>query len=363
MNAEGAKLVAALEGYRIEGTPSATDATAEPPGTLLDSERNLKFHTKYFEGSPRAGSEHAVLLGTAKPSGPVVISLVLDGTTYHGLYRSTQGFKLNSVDADTIPFPWYRRLFGLGRDRLVIASALFGSEQLPSLREVRDTAVFAAVKGIDEKQVIKTYKFAVLYAKDGQASEEEMFANSSVSAAFDEFLGIIGDRVKLEGFTGFRGALDVKTNTTGTHSVYKKWRDYEIMYHVSTLLPSKEGDTQQIERKRHLGNDIILIVFKEGNTLYRPDTIKSQQTHVILVVSPEGSDKYRLEFSVRDGVPPFGPAVPQPCIVPRSPEIIDYVLNKLVNGENASYKAPGFHERIGRIREGLLGQIVSDFSK
>ncbi len=45
-------------------------------------------------------------------------------------------------------------------------------------------------------------------------------------------------------------------NTTGTHSVYTRFLGIEIMFHVSTLLPYFEKDKQQVERKRHIGNDV-----------------------------------------------------------------------------------------------------------
>lgn len=32
------------------------------------------------------------------------------------------------------------------------------------------------------------------------------------------------------------------------------WKDNVLAYHVSTLIPSKLGDKQQIQRKRHIGN-------------------------------------------------------------------------------------------------------------
>lgn len=48
------------------------------------------------------------------------------------------------------------------------------------------------------------------------------------------------------------------------------------MYHVATLIPYKEDDEQQIDRKRHLGNDIVIIVFKEGTQKFDPTVIKSQ---------------------------------------------------------------------------------------
>jgi len=81
---------------------------------------------------------------------------------------------------------------------------------------------------------------------------------------FEEFLECLGEKVELHGWNGFRGGLDVKsmsslnvliqclTNTTttdkstGTHSVYTKYNSFEIMYHVSTLLPYFPNDPQQL---------------------------------------------------------------------------------------------------------------------
>ena len=40
----------------------------------------------------------------------------------------------------------------------------------------------------------------------------------------------------------------------------------EVMYDVDTLLPFSEADTQQLQRKRHIGNDIVSLVFQEGST-------------------------------------------------------------------------------------------------
>lgn len=37
------------------------------------------------------------------------------------------------------------------------------------------------------------------------------------------------------------------------------------MFHVSTLLPTEQSSDQQVSKKRHIGNDIVLIIFKEGD--------------------------------------------------------------------------------------------------
>lgn len=60
----------------------------------------------------------------------------------------------------------------------------------------------------------------------------------------------------------------------------------EIMFHVSTLLPYTVGDAQQLQRKRHIGNDIVAVVFQEENTPFVPDMIASHFLHSYIVVQP-----------------------------------------------------------------------------
>ena len=58
-------------------------------------------------------------------------------------------------------------------------------------------------------QVKSAYKVGVLYCKAGQVTEEDMYNNEHGSAAFHQFLDLIGQKVKLKGFDGFKGGLDV----------------------------------------------------------------------------------------------------------------------------------------------------------
>lgn len=55
------------------------------------------------------------------------------------------------------------------------------------------------------------------------------------------------------------------------------------MFHVSTMLPYSKKDSQQIERKRHLGNDAVLIVFHDGATPFQPQCITSKYSQVRLL--------------------------------------------------------------------------------
>lgn len=134
-------------------------------------------------------------------------------------------------------------------------------------------------------------------------------------------MDFVGERVRLKDHTKHAGGLDNRGgDTTGTHSVFAEWRDNEIMFHVSTLLPFSRStdDRQQIQRKRHIGNDIVMIVFMDGKGQYDPRTIKSQFLHIFIVVQPirprtPGVPRYRVSVASNEDVPEFGPIIPKPA--------------------------------------------------
>ena len=148
-----------------------------------------------------------------------------------------------------------------------------------------------------------------------QTKEEDLFGNVCHSNAMEEFLQVIGHRVQLKHFTGYRGGLDTIHGQTGTESVYSQFHNKEIMFHVSTLLPYTEGDPQQLQRKRHIGNDIVAIVFQEENTPFVPNIIASHFLHAYIVVQPLNPNtdhtQYKVTVTTRDDVPYFGPDLPQ----------------------------------------------------
>lgn len=140
------------------------------------------------------------------------------------------------------------------------------------------------IANYDEHVLVTNFKFGVLYQQYGQTTEEELFCNNTTSAAFDEFLSLLGQRIQLKDHKGYRGGLDIQNGHTGDQAVYDVFKDREIMFHVSTLLPYTESDPQQLQRKRHIGNDIVAVVFQEENTPFSPDMIASHFLHAFVVV-------------------------------------------------------------------------------
>ncbi|NWW04110.1 RPGP1 protein, partial [Oreocharis arfaki] len=182
-----------------------------------------------------------------------------------------------------------------------------------------------------------------------QTSEEELFGTTEESPAFAEFLDVLGQRVQLRDFKGFRGGLDVTHGQTGSESVYCHFRDKEIMFHVSTKLPYTEGDAQQLQRKRHIGNDIVAIVFQDENTPFVPDMIASNFLHAFVVVQLEQGGAQGTLYKVPP-VPQFprphgGPRATHPpgaAPIPQGPEFQEFLLTKLINAESACYRAEKF---------------------
>lgn len=212
-----------------------------------------------------------------------------------------------------------------------------------------------------------TYKFGILYVKDGDQSEEEMFQNEHGSEDFEEFLNFIGDRVRLKGFRGFAGGLDTKNDTTGLYSVHTYWGEAEIMFHVSTLLPYSRSDPQQVERKRHIGNDACVIIFIDGQRPYSPSTIRSKFNHVCAVVRvhkhTESNTIYQLDLISKDNVPLFDPVGASQTYWEKGPEFFDVLLAKLTNAQKAALRAQEFYGPICRMREQLVSKVVEEFMR
>lgn len=67
-------------------------------------------------------------------------------------------------------------------------------------------------------------------------------------------------------------------NSRGTHSVYTHWRDFDIMFHVSTLLPYDQWDVPKVQRSRMIGNDVVNIIFQEGDTPFPANALPGAVT-------------------------------------------------------------------------------------
>jgi RAP1 GTPase activating protein 1 len=360
-------IVAPAVGYRVEGVADGPSTVVKCP-TEADGILNGVFNVeldndmRYYQDNYMSKPHFSFVVGDPQP---VSVSIVLAGDSYKSVIRTPGGnVRLNTPKGNIKP-SWWRKLVGAGPSAQDVLRSI--GPNLPPLKQIVSPGLPNAILSLEEKQTIRGFKFGILYAAEGQTKEDEMFSNQASSPEFEEFLDFLGDRVLLHGWPNFRAGLDVKTGTTGSHSIYQRWNGNEIMYHVSCMLPFNHKDKQQLERKRHIGNDIVVIVFIDGDTLYRPTTISSRQVHVVLVVKavtlPDdpGQRYYRLAVVSKDGVPEFGPPLPANGLYKKDEAFKTFFYSKLLNAEKASYAAPILGNKLTRTRTALLKDVADTF--
>jgi hypothetical protein len=262
---------------------------------------------------------------------------------------------------------------------------------------------------LDEHRTSFQYKTGLLYIRDGQSTEAEWFGNNETTESFKRFCSILGHIVDLKDHKGFHGGLDTKNDNTGERSLYTQWNydavkecaieptptgtgnrknpdmlEFEIMFHVSPFLPFTAGDDQQIQRKRHIGNDLVSIAFIDRytdqsslsmETIFDPQLIRSQFLQVYIIVhesmwkrNPFDADTvlcYRVFTTSAVEVPDFSPSLPDPPIFPvETPEeqkqFRNFLLAKIVNAENAAFESTRFKTFHTRTYQGLMDSLLKE---
>ncbi|KAJ0175515.1 hypothetical protein K1T71_008674 [Dendrolimus kikuchii] len=219
---------------------------------------------------------------------------------------------------------------------------------------------------LDEQCVTRHYKVGVMYCKSGQSTEEEMYNNQEAGPAFVEFLQMLGQTVRLKDFDKYKAGLDNKTDSTGLFSVFTTYQNCDIMFHVSTMLPYTPNNRQQLLRKRHIGNDIVTIVFQEpGAEAFTPRNIRSQFQHVFVVVRAidpcTEHTHYSIAVSRAKEVPLFGPPIRDGAVYPKGEAFTDLLLSKIINGENAAIQSPKFSTMATRTRQEYLKDLAKNY--
>lgn len=334
--------------------PHQESAKVEAKFEIDDAARSYRAHF--------LGYDHQNFTTVDEEFGPVVLSIKhytdkdgeMKGNHVRVILRTTSGTihrLLPYNDVKDTPSP------------IQLAKYLCPDLSIEKFEPILSPRASELIVSYDEHVVVNNYKFGLIYQRYGQVTEESLFGNRSHSEAMDQFLDMLGQRIDLSQHQGYKGGLDTVHGQTGRESVYQVFHKREIMFHVSTLLPFSESDPQQLQRKRHIGNDIVAVVFQESNTPFCPDIIASHFLHAYIVVQPveptsEPEPSYRVSVTARSDVPYFGPSLPSPAVFRRGSEFKDFLLTKLINAENACYKAEKFSTLERRTRSCLLSSLT-----
>ncbi|XP_076207513.1 tuberin isoform X1 [Aptenodytes patagonicus] len=167
-------------------------------------------------------------------------------------------------------------------------SPFFGDENNKPLLLPNETFE-RSVQLLDQIPSYDTHKIAVLYVGEGQSNNEiAILSNEHGSYRYTEFLTGLGKLIELKDCQPdkiYLGGLDV-CGDDGQFTYC--WHDdiMQAIFHIATLMPTKDLDKNRCDKKRHLGNDFVSIVYNDSGEDFKLGTIKGQFNFVHVIITP-----------------------------------------------------------------------------
>ncbi|XP_030574343.1 ral GTPase-activating protein subunit alpha-2 isoform X4 [Archocentrus centrarchus] len=169
----------------------------------------------------------------------------------------------------------------------------------------KNSKLLRELKNLDSRQCRETHKIAVFYIGEGQEDKCSILSNSAGSQAYEDFVSGLGWEVDLATHCGFMGGLQ-RNGSTGLTAPYYATSTVEVVFHVSTRMPSNSDDCLT-KKLRHLGNDEVHIVWSEHTRDYRRGIIPTDFGDVLIVIYPMKNHMYFIQIMKKPQVPFFGP--------------------------------------------------------
>ena len=169
-----------------------------------------------------------------------------------------------------------------------------------------------ALRVFDLIPTLDLHKIGVLYIAEGQKSEVEFLGNQCGSMAYQSFIADLGERVSLKNSRGsFTGGLDTSDECLDGEFTYV-WNDEmnQIVFHVATMMPCQPGDTRLSNKKRHIGNDYVAVVYND-NSLQLPtfdfNLFPTQFLHYAIQIVPLDASSFQIAVFVKNTQYELGP--------------------------------------------------------
>ncbi|XP_043970218.1 tuberin isoform X1 [Gambusia affinis] len=168
-------------------------------------------------------------------------------------------------------------------------SPFFGNEANKPLLLPKTQVIDRAVKVLDQMPPYDTHKIGVVFVGAGQVNNEvAILSNEYGSNRYAGFLTGLGKLIHLKDCDPdqiFLGGLD-QYGDDGEFTYC--WHDdiMQAIFHIATLMPNRESDKGCCNKKRHIGNDFVMVVYNDSGEDYKLGTIKGQFNFVEVVIKP-----------------------------------------------------------------------------
>uniref|UniRef100_A0A8C3V420 Tuberin n=1 Tax=Catharus ustulatus TaxID=91951 RepID=A0A8C3V420_CATUS len=225
--------------------------------------------------SPRSPSGHRPRGYTISDSAPSRRGKRIDRDAFKGRAAASNAEKVPGINPSFVFLQLYH-------------SPFFGDENNKPLLLPNETFE-RSVQLLDQIPSYDTHKIAVLYVGEGQSNNEiAILSNEHGSYRYTEFLTGLGKLIELKDCQPdkiYLGGLDV-CGEDGQFTYC--WHDdiMQAIFHIATLMPTKDLDKYRCDKKRHLGNDFVSIVYNDSGEDFKLGTIKGQFNFVHVIITP-----------------------------------------------------------------------------
>jgi len=137
------------------------------------------------------------------------------------------------------------------------------------------------------------------YVAHGQQDEREILKNDAgrCSNTYHEFVKSLAPIVDIHYTFGHMGGLEkLPKEQVGSHTPYYANPLVEFVFHEAIRMPNTDDPISE-NKKRHIGNEYVHIVWSEHVASYLPWTIISQFNSCHIIIYPLTNGLYRIQLA------------------------------------------------------------------
>ncbi|MEE6497969.1 hypothetical protein FKM82_002944 [Ascaphus truei] len=263
----------------VEGEPLPS-LTTKPEGDSSAGACKLETGARLQPGapnqSPQSPSGYRPRGHTISDSEPSRRGRRIDRDAFKSRTKTSNAEKVPGIDPSFVFLQLYH-------------SPFFGDESNKPILVPNNQTFDRSVKLLDQIPSYDTHKIGVLYVGDGQATAERaILSNEHGSYRYTEFLTGLGKLIELRDTQPdkiFLGGLD-EFGDDGQFTYC--WHDdiMQVIFHIATLMPNQEVDKHRTNKKRHIGNNFVNIIYNDSGEFFKLGTIRGQFNFVDVIIQP-----------------------------------------------------------------------------
>jgi len=221
----------------------------------------------------------------------------------------------------------------------------------PVFKEVETSVFLPLFEEEYKKNFIQTnFKVGVLHSPmEGKCGETNLYEQDTVHPDFEEFLECLGTKCRVDPNdpTQDSGGL-----TDAEYFYSTEYKENHFAFHVAPYISIPPEDGLHIDRvrvrKRHLGNDISVLIFQNSDQILNLDSFLSHFNNIFIIVKKviiNNQTFYSVNVIAKSTVEWFPPQLTERNLFTKK-HLRKFLLAKVINGERyALNRHPAFAGR------------------